>query len=75
MEAGIRHALGTARTLLPEHARVELVSFEMSTGVALLAADGGCADCELSVETLATGIEAHLRHRVPELRAIRVVTN
>lgn len=75
VEAGIRHALDGVRALLPfEHARLELVAFEMETGVALLVAEGACEDCSLSVATLATGLEAHLRLRVPDVRAVRVVS-
>ena len=75
VEAGIRHALDEARAILPfEHARVELVSFEPETGIALLSADGACEDCDLSIATLATGLEAHVRQRVPEVRAIRVLS-
>lgn len=75
VEAGIRPALAEARALLSfEHARVELISFELETGVAILSADGSCEGCDLSVATLATGLEAHLRQRVPDVRAIRVLT-
>lgn len=75
-EAGIRQALADAQALLRfEHARLELVSFELETGEALLAAEGGCEDCDFSVATLATGIEAHIRQRVPDVRAVRLLPN
>lgn len=74
VEAGIRLALADAESMLRiAHARLELVSFEPETGEALLTAEGGCEDCDFSVATLASGLEAHLRQRVPDVRAVRLL--
>ncbi|HJU67692.1 MAG TPA: NifU family protein [Gemmatimonadaceae bacterium] len=56
-----------------DHAVLELVTFERSTGVAVLRLHGDCPDCEMSVSTLRDGIEAHLRMRVPEVREVRAL--
>ena len=55
------------------HAVLELVTFEKSTGIAVLRLHGDCPDCEMSVTTLRDGIEAHLRMRVPEVREVRAL--
>ena len=52
---------------------LELVTFERSTGVAVLRLHGDCPDCEMSVTALRDGIEAHLRRRVPEVREVRAL--
>lgn len=73
LEARIRHELQHAGDMLRlDHARLELVSFDEVSGVALLAADGGCPDCELSVFTFHTAVAAHLRRVVPEVREVRL---
>lgn len=54
-----------------DRAVIELVSFERSTGVAVLRLHGDCPDCEMSVSALRDGIEAQLRMRVPEVREVR----
>jgi Fe-S cluster biogenesis protein NfuA len=42
-------------------------------GIAVIRCTGDCPDCDLSVEMLTVGIEAHLRQQVPEIRSIRFV--
>lgn len=72
IEARIRHALEDLAPMLRlEDATIELVGFEQLTGVAILRFAGDCPDCQMSVSTLRTGIEAHLRMQVPEIREIR----
>ena len=54
-----------------DRAVIELVTFEKTTGVAVLRLHGDCPDCEMSVSALRDGIEAQLRMRVPEVREVR----
>jgi Fe-S cluster biogenesis protein NfuA len=56
-----------------DRAVLELVTFEKTTGVAVLRLHGDCPDCEMSVTALRAGIEAQLRMRVPEVREVRAV--
>ena len=55
-----------------EHCRLELVQFSPESGVALLAIDGGCPDCEVSPVTFSAAIQAHIMMRVPEVREVRI---
>lgn len=72
IEAGIRAALADLRELLGDGPHeVQLVSYELATATAVLRFTGGCTDCEMTADRLIPGIEAHLRTRVPELRAVR----
>jgi Fe-S cluster biogenesis protein NfuA len=74
VERRIRSALQGIRALLPmEAAGVELVEFEMESGVAVLRLSGDCPHCDLTAEHLRAGIEANLRQRVPEIREVRAV--
>ena len=62
------------RALLPiEASGVELVNFELESGVAVLRLSGDCPHCDLTAEHLRAGIEANLRQRVPEIREVRAV--
>jgi Fe-S cluster biogenesis protein NfuA len=54
-----------------DRAVIQLVTFEKTTGVAVLRLHGDCPDCEMSVSALRDGIEAQLRMRVPEVREVR----
>ena len=75
VEARIRDAIGGLLPLLRiEESVVELLDFEETTGTARLRIEGGCPDCQMSATMLLQGIETHLRTRVPEIRAVRVVT-
>jgi len=75
IERRIRDAIASMRPLLRTHTmEVELVSFDRASGVAVLRLDGDCPDCDLNADALATGIEAHLRLRVPEIEEVRTTT-
>jgi len=50
---------------------VELIEFDVETGIAAVRCAGDCSDCDLSAENLTVGIEAHLRQQVPEIRSVR----
>lgn len=72
VEDRIGDALARVAVMLRlDRAVIELVSFERSTGVAVLRLHGDCPDCEMSVSALRDGIEAQLRMRVPEVREVR----
>ena len=72
VEDRIGDALAQVAVMLRlDRAVIELVSFERSTGVAVLRLHGDCPDCEMSVSALRDGIEAQLRMRVPEVREVR----
>jgi len=74
IEDRIGDALAQVAVMLRlNHAVLELVAFEKSTGVAVLRLHGGCPDCEMSVSSLRDGIEAQLRLRVPEVREVRAL--
>ena len=76
IEHRIRDAIASLRPLLRIHPlQVELVSFDGESGVALLRLEGDCPDCDLNADALRTGIEAHLRLRVPEIEAVRTTTS
>jgi Fe-S cluster biogenesis protein NfuA len=71
VERRIREAIAAMRPLLRiDTVGVELVRFDATTGVAHIAVAGDCPDCDMSAAALLTGIEAHLRRRVPELSAV-----
>ena len=75
IQARIREEIVGLRPLLGvETTDVELVSFDVETGVAVLRIEGDCPECEMSVATFREGIEAHLKLRVPEIREIRPVS-
>jgi Fe-S cluster biogenesis protein NfuA len=66
--------LAGIRALLPiEASGIELVNFELESGVAVLRLSGDCPHCDLTAEHLRAGIEANLRQRVPEIREVRAV--
>jgi Fe-S cluster biogenesis protein NfuA len=74
VERRIRTALAGIREILPiEASGVELVDFELDSGVAVLRLSGDCPHCDLTAEHLRAGIEANLRQRVPEIREVRAV--
>lgn len=74
VERRIRSALDAMRKLLPaEMAGVELVEYEPQSGTAVLRLSGDCPHCDLTAGDLRQGIEANLRHQVPEIRAVRAV--
>jgi Fe-S cluster biogenesis protein NfuA len=74
VEQRIRTVLAGIREILPvEASGVELVDFELESGVAVLRLSGDCPHCDLTAEHLRAGIEANLRQRVPEIREVRAV--
>lgn len=74
VDADIRTAIDGMRPLLRiETMDIALVEFSPDTGVAVLRCVGDCPDCDLSVDMLRVGIEAHLRQQVSEIRSIRFV--
>jgi Fe-S cluster biogenesis protein NfuA len=76
IEARIRDAIaGIIPLLRLAPADLELVAFHTATGVAELRIEGGCPDCEMTAATFLQGIEAHLRARVPEVRAVRTLSS
>jgi len=75
IEHRIRDAITSLRPLLRIHPlQVELESFDRASGVAVLRLEGDCPDCDLNADALRTGIEAHLRLRVPEIEEVRTTT-
>ena len=74
VEARLRTAIEELRPLLGDGTHgVELVEFERASATAVLRLSGGCSDCDMTAEMLITGIEAHLRRNVPEVRAVRAL--
>lgn len=74
VEARLRAAIEDLRPLLGDGTHgVELVEFELASATAILRLSGGCSDCDMTAEMLITGIEAHLRRQVPEVRAVRAI--
>ena len=68
----LRETLDEVRPLLHiEEATVELVQFDVESGVALLRVEGDCRDCAMSAANMLEGISAHLRSRVPEVKDVR----
>ncbi len=52
---------------------IELVSFEISTGVLELRFVGACRTCAMSAMTLRAGIERVVRRHLPEVRRVEAV--
>jgi Fe-S cluster biogenesis protein NfuA len=77
VEVRIREAIVGLRPLLRVNAPevIDLVHFDLRSGVAVLRLDGGCPDCDMPVAALMQGIEAHLKLRVPEIRSVRAETD
>jgi Fe-S cluster biogenesis protein NfuA len=76
IEASLREAITGLRPLLGGEGHVvELVSFDATTGTATLRLSGACPDCDMTLEMLTQGIEAHLRRHVPALRTVRTISS
>jgi Fe-S cluster biogenesis protein NfuA len=76
VEIRIREVITALRPLLriePASGCIELVRFDVESGVVSVRVSGGCPDCDMSADALISGIEAHLMQRVPEIRAVRTV--
>ena len=75
VESRIRAAIEAMRPILGiDPCALELVAWREETGTAELRVHGSCPDCEMSVTVFMQGIEANLRRRVPEIRAVQAVT-
>jgi Fe-S cluster biogenesis protein NfuA len=71
VETRIRSALAALGPIAHfEWVRAELVEFRAAEGVAVVRLEGSCPDCDLTAATFRSGIEAHLRMRVPEVREV-----
>lgn len=71
VEGRITEALESVRgTLGVESGAITLVRFDAATGVAVLRLDGGCPDCDLSLDMLVLAIGAHLHGKVQEVRGV-----
>jgi Fe-S cluster biogenesis protein NfuA len=72
VEQRIRSVLEGLRPMLHlGECALTLVSFDRTTGVTTLRIQGDCPDCDMSAETLLSGIETHVKLRVPEVRVVR----
>jgi Fe-S cluster biogenesis protein NfuA len=71
VEHDIRHELAEILPILRiEQSAIELQTFDLVTGTAVLVIRGGCPDCEVSPATFIRGIEVQLKLRVSELKAV-----
>ena len=76
IEHRIRDAIAAMRPLLRiQPLAIELVRFDPASGVAVIRMEGDCPECDLNADALRTGIEAHLRLRVPEINEVRTLTS
>ncbi len=70
----IEEALQEVRPYLNvDNGDVEIVRFEMETGVLELRFVGACKTCSMSAMTLRAGIERAVRMKVPEIRRVEAV--
>ena len=70
----IEEVLGTVRPAIQmDGGDVEFVDFDESEGVVTVRLMGHCVGCPMSRATLKQGIEARLRHAVPEVRVVEAV--
>jgi Fe-S cluster biogenesis protein NfuA len=56
-----------------EHCRFEIESFSAVTGDLVIRFEASCSDCDVSAITFGPAIEAHIKSRVPEIRAVRII--
>ena len=56
-----------------DHCRLELVEFTPASGELVVRIEGSWSDCVASPLTFATAIEAHVKLRVPDVRAVRII--
>jgi Fe-S cluster biogenesis protein NfuA len=74
VERRIRKAIAEVRPLLHiDPVGIDLVRFEWDTGVAVVKFEGDCPDCAMSASMMRSGVEAHIRMHVPEVREVRAV--
>ena len=70
----IEETLDTLRPYIASHrGKVEVVDFDETEGVLLLRLGGTCSGCSASSITLRQGIEARLRHMVPEVKQVDAI--
>ena len=70
----IEEALQDVRPFLNvDNGDVEIVRFEMETGVLELRFVGACKTCSMSAMTLRAGIERAVRMKIPEIRRVEAV--
>ena len=75
VEGRIRAAIEAMRPILGiDPCALELLAFREDSGTAVLRVDGSCPHCAMSVTVFMQGIEANLRGRVPEVRAVEAVS-
>ena len=72
--ARIERTIDTLRPYIASHrGSVEVIDFDESDGVLLVRMGGTCHGCSASTVTLKQGLEARLRHMVPEVRAVDAI--
>ena len=70
----IEQTLYTLRPYIASHrGKVEVVDFDEGEGLLLLRLGGTCSGCSASSITLRQGIEARLRHMVPEVKQVDAI--
>lgn len=73
IERVIRAEIAAALPLISlDRCEVELAAFNIESGVGIVRFSGGCPECDASAATFIYGIEARVRLRVPELRALKL---
>ena len=73
IETDIRAEIAASLRLLSmDSCHAELSMFDAADGVCVIRFSGSCTDCDASAATFIHGIEARLRLRIPELRAMRI---
>jgi len=56
-----------------DHCRFEIESLSITTGDLVIRLEASCSDCDVSAVTFGPAIEAHIKSRVPEIRAVRII--
>jgi Fe-S cluster biogenesis protein NfuA len=71
VEHQIRHELAAILPILRiEERAIELQTFDVVSGTAVLLIKGGCLECDCSPATFIQGIETQLKLKVSELKAV-----
>jgi Fe-S cluster biogenesis protein NfuA len=71
VEHQIRHELAAILPILRiEESAIELQTFDVVSGTAVLLIKGGCLECDCSPATFIQGIETQLKLKVSELKAV-----
>lgn len=70
----IEHTIDEMRPYIASHrGSVEVIDFDAGGGRLWVRLGGSCAGCSASTVTLKLGLEARLRHAVPEVLAVEAV--